>query len=57
MEQANFKQAVYFMNQVVKFSTVEETCHCKILWGGWGGKKSYLKMDGMECQACNSIFL
>lgn len=57
MEQANFKQAAYFMNQVVKFSTVEETCHCKILWGGWGGKKSYLKMDGMECQACNSIFL
>lgn len=37
MEQANFKQAAYFMNQVVKFSTVEETCHCKILWGGRGG--------------------
>lgn len=34
MEQANFKQAAYFMNQVVKFSAVEETCHCKILYGG-----------------------
>ena len=49
MEQANFKQAAYFMNQVVKFTAVVETCHCK--------KKSYLKMDGMICQACNYIFL
>lgn len=54
MEQANFKQAAYFMNQVVKFTAVVETCHCKILYGE---KKSYLKMDGMICQACNYIFL
>lgn len=31
MEQANFKQAAFSMNQVVKFTAMEEACPCKIL--------------------------
>ena len=42
MEQANFKQAAYFMNQAVKFTAVVETCHCKILYG----EKKKLSKDG-----------
>lgn len=31
MEQANFKQAAFFMNQVVKFAAIEEACPSKFL--------------------------
>lgn len=56
MEQANFKQAAFFMNQVVKF-TLPERRHVLAKFCIKKKKKGYLKMDGMICQAYNYIFL
>lgn len=58
MKQANFKQAVFVMIQVMNFTAREKACPCKIRYIYiYIYIKGYLEMDDVICQAYNYIFL